>query len=227
MSLWKFLTPFLILLVSSFVFLRLTINFGWLSVQLIRTRLQVYEPPGAVLVLVAGLTPEGKPNPTFEVYLTKAKDWVKIDQKRTIWLFGGWEEKGLPPAWQAGKRWLIEQGISPDMVVTPEWFGERSVATTQAEVQFAVRAIKKFRVQPLVITNPLQLRRVEIMLLWHGIRPATDPTNLELVRQELGERFGKYLVYERLMWWYAVWDPTGGGLLARSEKKRRVRKVVR
>lgn len=221
MSLWKFLPPFLVLLVPCFVILRYTINFGWLSVQSIRTRFQVYQQPGASLVLVAGLTPEGKPNRTFQTYLTKAKDWVKIDQKRKIWIFGGWEAKGLPPAWKSGKQWLIEQGIPANMIVTPEWFSERNVATTQGEVQFALRAIQKFRVRPLVVTSPLQLRRVEIMLLWHGIRPAANPANLELVKEELGGRFSKYVRYERLMWWYAVWDPTGHGILAKFEKWRR------
>ncbi len=224
MSLWKFLRPFLILVVPCFIILRLTINFGWLSVQFIRTASQVYEPPGTAFVLVAGLTAEGKPNPTFEAYLAKARDWAKIDEKQhKIWLFGGWEHKGLPPAWQAGKQWLIEHGVAPRAIVTPDVFGERNVATTQAEVQLALRAIQSFRVRPLVITNPLQLERVKVMLLWGDCRPAEEPMSVSLIEQELGERFPSYKRYERLMWWYAVWDPKGTGFLAQLEKRRRTR----
>ncbi|HEY3364077.1 MAG TPA: YdcF family protein [Symbiobacteriaceae bacterium] len=123
---------------------------------------------GSTALVLGDHLEQGHPGLHFRQRLDRAAELYRRGQVSGIIISGG----GTPPEAAAGRRYLLEQGISPD-VILPE---ERS-CSTRLNIRFSTALLRQRGLEGpvVIITNGFHLRRALLLAGQEGLQAVGMP----------------------------------------------------
>ncbi|ACZ38868.1 YdcF family protein [Sphaerobacter thermophilus] len=141
---------------------------------------------------------DGRPSPTFQARLDHARALFEAGYAPLIVLTGGAAEGDWTSEAEAGRNYLIEQGVPSGVLLSVPAGRTSSESLREAEPELRERGISRI----LLVSDPFHMFRVKRIARDLGFSPLASPTRSSPIREDssleyryMAREIGAYLAY--------------------------------